>query len=80
MLSYRIDRGIPLRKAKVLSEPDTLVAFFADLRMGVTRIGLEAGPLPQRLYDGLAEASLPVVCAETRRRPKPAHRPRLSRP
>ncbi len=32
----------------------------------MTRICLEAGPLSQWLYDGLAEAGLPVVCAETR--------------
>ena len=43
-----------------------LVAFFAELSMDVTRICLEAGPLSQWLYDGLAEAGLPVVCAETR--------------
>ena len=53
-------------EAKVLSEPDALVAFFAELSMDVTRICLEAGPLSQWLYDGLAEAGLPVVCAETR--------------
>ena len=34
--------------------------------MDVTRICLEAGPLSQWLYEGLAEAGLPVVCAETR--------------
>ena len=36
------------------------------LGVDVTRIGLEAGPLSQWLHDGLAEAGLPVVCAETR--------------
>jgi transposase len=30
------------------------------------RIGLEAGPLSQWLYSALAEASLPVICVETR--------------
>ena len=59
------DGGI-VREAKVLSEPDALVAFFAELSMDVTRICLEAGPLSQWLYEGLAEAGLPVVCAETR--------------
>ena len=58
--------GQIVREAKVLSEPDALVAFFAEPKMDVTRICLEAGPLSQWLYEGLAEAGLPVVCAETR--------------
>ena len=58
--------GQIVREAKVLSEPDALVAFFAEPRMDMTRICLEAGPLSQWLYEGLAEAGLPVVCAETR--------------
>jgi transposase len=32
----------------------------------VTRIGLEAGPLSQWLFNALAEAGLPVICVETR--------------
>ena len=60
--------GRIVREAKVLSEPDALVAFLAELRMDVTRICLEAGPLSQWLYEGLAEAGLPVVCAEIPRR------------
>ena len=55
-----------VREAKVLSEPDALVAFFGELDVAMTRICLEAGPLSQWLHDGLAEAGLPVVCAETR--------------
>ena len=50
----------------MLSEPDALVAFFAEPKMDVTRICLEAGPLSQWLYEGLAGAGLPVVCAKTR--------------
>lgn len=30
------------------------------------RIGLEAGPLSQWLFEGLSNAGLPVVCIETR--------------
>jgi len=30
------------------------------------RVGLEAGPLSQWLFSGLAEAGLPVICVETR--------------
>ena len=58
--------GQIVREAKVLSEPDALVAFFAELDVRMTRICLEAGPLSQWLHDGLAEAGLPVACAETR--------------
>jgi transposase len=32
----------------------------------LVRIGLEAGPLSQWLFSGLAEGGLPVVCIETR--------------
>ena len=59
------DGGI-VREAKVLSEPEALVAFFAKQDVCMERIALEAGPLSQWLHDGLAEAGLPVVCAETR--------------
>ena len=55
-----------VREAKVASEPAALAAFFTGLDFGVTRICLEAGPLSQWLHDGLADAGLPVVCAETR--------------
>lgn len=58
--------GRIVREAKVPSEPDALVAFFVDLGLDLTRIGLEAGPLSQWLHDGLSEAGLPAVCAETR--------------
>ena len=58
--------GGVVREAKVASEPAALAAFFTGLDFGVTRICLEAGPLSQWLHDGLAEAGLPVVCAETR--------------
>jgi transposase len=32
----------------------------------LVRIGLEAGPLSQWLFSGLAEAGLPAICIETR--------------
>jgi transposase len=37
-----------------------------DPAMAPTRVGLEAGPLSQWLFSGMAEAGLPVVCIETR--------------
>ena len=47
-------------------EPETLVRFFAQLGVVVTRIGLEAGPLSQWLHAGLTKAGLKTVLLETR--------------
>jgi transposase len=33
---------------------------------GDYKVGIEADPLPQWLVNGLSEAGLPVICAETR--------------
>ena len=38
-------QGKIVREAKVASEPEALLAFFASLGFAVKRIGLEAGPL-----------------------------------
>jgi hypothetical protein len=37
--------GRIVREAKVPSEPEALVAFFGQLGLPLTRVGLEAGPL-----------------------------------
>ena len=58
--------GKIIREAKVASEPEALIAWFASLGFGLERVGLEAGPLSQWLYSALAEARLPVVFVETR--------------
>ncbi len=42
--------GKIVREAKVLSEPDALIAWFGELGFGLERIGLEAGPLSQWLF------------------------------
>ncbi|WP_210214883.1 hypothetical protein [Mesorhizobium sp. M1A.F.Ca.ET.072.01.1.1] len=41
--------------------PEDLVRVFSDPAWTFERIGLEAGPLPQWLFSGRAEAGLPVV-------------------
>ena len=46
--------GKIVRETKVPSEPETLVAFFRQLDLPMTRIGLEAGPLSQWLIWGIA--------------------------
>jgi transposase len=40
--------GRVVHEAKVLSEPEALVDFLAELRVPLARVGLEAGPLSQR--------------------------------
>ena len=58
--------GQIVREAKVRSEREALVAFFAQSGLSFARIGLEAGPLSQWLYAGLVEAGLPAILIETR--------------
>jgi transposase len=58
--------GRIIREAKVASEPEALVGFFAVLGVAVTRIGLEAGPLSQWLHAGLTGAGFEAVLLETR--------------
>ena len=59
-------KGRIVREAKVLSEPEALMAWFRDLALPLSRIGLEAGPLSQWLYARLAEAGFAVELIETR--------------
>src|SRR5260370_21805097 len=60
------DTGRIVREVKVASEPDALLAVLTNPAYCFKRIGLEAGPLSQWLFSALAEASLPVICVETR--------------
>jgi hypothetical protein len=58
------DTGRIVREAKVASEPATLLQVLRGSDYSFKRIGLEAGPLSQWLFSGLAEAGLPVICVE----------------
>jgi transposase len=58
--------GRIVREAKVLSEPDALVAWFKAMDLSLERIGLEAGPLSQWLHAGMTAAGLAVELLETR--------------
>lgn len=60
------ETGKICRELKVVSHPDDLVAVLRDPAWNLERIGLEAGPLSQWLFEGLARAGLPVICIETR--------------
>jgi transposase len=59
-------KGRIVPEAKVPSERDALIAWFRRLDLPLSRIGLEAGPLSQWLYAGLAEAGFVVELIETR--------------
>lgn len=58
--------GKVVRETKVASEPEALVALLRGLGLTIVRVGLEAGPLSQWLYDGLHQAGFETVLLETR--------------
>ena len=58
--------GKTCREKKVVSHPGDLVAILSDPIFNVERVGLEAWPMSQWLFEGLAKAGLPVFCIETR--------------
>ncbi|RRH86438.1 IS110 family transposase [Mesorhizobium tamadayense] len=60
------ETGMVCREMKDPSHPEDLARVLKDPAWNFERIGLEAGPLSQWLFSGLAEAGLPVVCIETR--------------
>ena len=60
------ETGEVCREVKVPSHPQELVRALRDPAWRFVRIGLEAGPLSQWLFSGLAEAGLPAICIETR--------------
>jgi len=60
------ETGDILGEAKVASEPETIVGYLLGTGLPFGRVGLEACPLSQWLYDGLAAAGLPAVCIEVR--------------
>src|ERR671938_1146499 len=59
-------QGKILKEAKVASEPEALIAWFAAHGTPMARIGLEAGPLSQWLFAEMKAAGLPVELLETR--------------
>src|SRR6266571_4571048 len=59
-------QGKILKEAKVASEPEALIAWFAAHGTPMARIGLEAGPLSQGLFAEMKAAGLAVELLETR--------------
>ena len=60
------ETGAICREMKVVSHPDDLARVLQDPAWQLDRVGLEAGPMSQWLFSGLAEAGLPAICIETR--------------
>ena len=58
--------GKVVREGKVASEPDALIAWLKELKLELTRIGLEAGPLSQWLFAAMRQAGFAVELLETR--------------
>jgi len=58
--------GKVIRETKVASEPEAIIAWFAQLGLAMELIGLEAGPLSQWLFAAMKQADLAVELLETR--------------
>lgn len=58
--------GRVCRELKVISHPEDISRALTGVGVRLERIGLEAGPLSQWLFEGLAKAGLPAICIETR--------------
>lgn len=56
--------GKIVKEAQVPTEPEAIVALLGKGSFTPKRVGLEAGPMSQWLYAGLAAAGLPVICVE----------------
>ena len=62
-----VDRdGHIVREDRAASDPDAIKSFLLGTGLTFTRIGLEACPLSQWLYEGLQTAGLPAMCIEVR--------------
>lgn len=55
-----------IAEAKIDTDPEDIALWLWDQKPEFVRVGLEAGPISQWLYAGLAKAGLPVICVETR--------------
>jgi transposase len=60
------ETGRIVREARVVSEPEALVAFFRASGMTMERVGLEACSLTAWLQQGLSEEGIPAICIEAR--------------
>ncbi len=61
------EQGTVVKERTVESSPEAIATMLAQAGVEIGRIGLEACPLSEWIYHGLAERGFPVVCMETRR-------------
>jgi transposase len=54
------------REAMVPSHPEALIQHLSETGLSIKRIGMEACPLSQWLFDGLVKAGFPAICIEIR--------------
>jgi transposase len=60
------ENGKIVCEGKIATEADVLIAWLSGLKLELTRIGLEAGPLSQWLYAAMRQSGLVVELLETR--------------
>src|ERR1700738_2567468 len=60
------DAGKVVLEQKVPTEPSDIIDLLTSLGATYGRIGIEAGPLSQWLFNALTAAELPVICGDTR--------------
>jgi len=60
------ESGKIVHETKVPSDPEALSQYLIDTELSFIRVGLEACPLSQWLFNGLVAAGLPAICIEIR--------------
>lgn len=55
-----------IRETKVETDPERIALYLHDLKTPIGRVGLEAGPMSQWLWAGIAKAGYEVYCLDTR--------------
>jgi transposase len=61
------EQGKVLKERSVESSPEAVASLMVGSGFEIARVGLEACPLSEWIYQGLAERGFNVVCIETRR-------------
>lgn len=58
--------GTAIFEGKAETDPQAIAQALGQARVGIERVGLEAGPLSQWLHQALTAAGWPMICCETR--------------